>query len=147
MLAQSDEALEILRHAEETLDRFGVAWATSVARDVERVVPELEAGGVGVLIVANDSAQPLSARVAALTKCPVLAVPLASDGVTALESLQATAAAGEAPVATLAIGRAGAVNAALLAVAILANSDQVLRDRLEDFRREQTQRVLEDRLE
>jgi 5-(carboxyamino)imidazole ribonucleotide mutase len=146
LLAQSDEALDILRHAEETLDRFGVAWATSVARDVERVVPELEAGGVGVLIVANDSAQPLSARVAALTKRPVLAVPLASDGVTALESLQATAAGGT-PVATLAVGRAGAVNAALLAVAILANSDQVLRDGLEEFRREQTQRVLEDRLE
>jgi 5-(carboxyamino)imidazole ribonucleotide mutase len=146
LLAQSDEALEILRHAEETLDRFGVAWATSVARDVERVVPELEAGGVGVLIVANTAAQPLSAKVAALAGRPVLAVPIASSEVTPLESLQATAAGG-APVATLAIGRAGAINAALLAVAILANADPGLRERLEEFRREQTQRVLEDRLE
>jgi 5-(carboxyamino)imidazole ribonucleotide mutase len=147
LLAQSNQGLEILRHAEEILDRFGVAWATSVVHDVERVVPELHRGGVDVFIVANTSSLPLSAQVAALTTRPVLAVPIATEELTPLEALQATAAPGQPPVATLAIGKAGATNAALLAVAILANAQPELRAELETFRREQTNKVIQDRLD
>ena len=147
ILAQSDEALETLGHAEEMLDGFGVAWATSVVHDVERVVPELQSGGVEVFIVANTSNAPLSAQVAGLTARPVLAVPIATGDLPALESLRATLAPGQPPVASLAIGKAGAINAALLAVAILANGDAGLRDKLAEFRRDQTEKVLQDRLD
>jgi 5-(carboxyamino)imidazole ribonucleotide mutase len=147
ILAQSDEALETLRHAEEMLDRFGVAWATSVVHDVERIVPELQGGGVEIFIVANTTKTPLSAQVAALTTRPVLAVPIATRDLPPLESLQATLKPGQPPVASLAIGKAGAINAALLAVAILANSDAALREKLIKFRRDQTEKVLQDRLD
>jgi 5-(carboxyamino)imidazole ribonucleotide mutase len=149
LLAQSDDALDVLRHAEEILDRFGVAWATSSVYDVDRVVPDLHAGGVEVFIVANTSAKPLSAQVAALTTRPVLAVPLPGDGISPLEALEATAAPGppEAPVGTFAIGKAGAINAALYAVAILAGPNPNLRAKLEDFRRQQTDNVLKERLD
>ena len=157
LLAQSNDALEVLRHAEEILDRFGVAWATSSVYDAERVVPELHAGGVEVFVVANTSGQPLSSRVAGLTTRPVLAVPAPApapapapgEGISPLEALQASAAAGraEAPVGTFAIGKAGAINAALFAVAILANADRDLREKLEEFRREQTEKVLNERLD
>jgi len=76
----------------------------------------------------------------------VLAVPLEGEGLGALEALRATTRGGP-PVATLAIGKAGATNAGLLAVAILANGDEGLRGKLEAFRAEQTARVLADRLE
>jgi 5-(carboxyamino)imidazole ribonucleotide mutase len=147
LLAQSNDALEVLRHAEEILDRFGVAWATSSVYDVERVVPELHAGGVEVFIVANTSARPLSAQVAGLTTRPVLAVPLAGEGVSALEALQAATAPEQAPVGAFAIGKAGAINAALYAVAILANANADLCGELEQFRREQTEKVLQERLD
>ena len=147
ILAQSDEALETLRHAEEILDRFGVAWATSVVHDVERVVPELQSGGIEVIIVANTSTTPLSSQVAPLTTRPVLAVPIATPNLPPLESLEATLTPGQPPVASLAIGKAGAINAALLAIAILANADAALREKLARFRRDQTQNVLQDRLD
>jgi 5-(carboxyamino)imidazole ribonucleotide mutase len=81
-----------------------------------------------------------------VTAKPVLAVPLEAAGLTALDSLQATTRGGP-PVASLAIGKAGATNAALLAVAILANADEVVREKLEAFRTEQTAKVLADTLE
>ena len=147
ILAQSDDALETLRHAEETLDRFSVAWATSVAHDAGRVVPDLQNAGVAIFIVANTSTAPLSSGVAELTSRPVLAVPIANDDLPAIEALESTLAPGRAPVASLAVGRAGAINAALLAVAILANADPRLRQKLKQFRQEQTDRVLADRLD
>jgi 5-(carboxyamino)imidazole ribonucleotide mutase len=75
-----------------------------------------------------------------------LAVPLEGPGVPPLEALKAATRGAGGPVASLAIGKAGAVNAALLAVAILANSDAGLRGKLEGFRREQTEKVLGDRV-
>jgi 5-(carboxyamino)imidazole ribonucleotide mutase len=109
-------------------------------------VAAFESAEAVVFVVSNTSADPLSATVAGLTAKPVLAVPLEAAGVTALEALQATTRGGP-PVAALAIGKAGATNAALLAVAILANADATLRGKLEAFRAEQTARVLADTLE
>jgi 5-(carboxyamino)imidazole ribonucleotide mutase len=104
---------------------------------------------VEVFVVANTSSRPLSGQVAGLTSRPVLAVPVPGGGVSALEALERTAATGpaEAAVGTFAIGRAGAINAALYAVAILANADRDLREKLEEFRREQSEKVVNERLE
>jgi 5-(carboxyamino)imidazole ribonucleotide mutase len=147
LLAQADEALGVLSHAEAALDRFGIAWATSVVHDVERVVPQLHDQGVDVFIVASMSRDPLSAHVAGLTTRPVLAVPVPTADLPPLEVLQATAGADQTPVATFAIGKAGAINAALYAIAILANVHADLRAKLQAFREEQTQKVLQDRLD
>jgi 5-(carboxyamino)imidazole ribonucleotide mutase len=147
LLAQSDDGLELLRHAEQMLDRFGVAWAASLVHDADRTIPELDGSGIEIFIVANASRTPLSARVAALTTRPVLAVPVPAAGLSPLEALQATTAPDQPPVGSLAIGKAGAINAALFAVAILANAHPDLRQRLHAFRDEQTRNVLQDRLD
>jgi 5-(carboxyamino)imidazole ribonucleotide mutase len=85
--------------------------------------------------------------VAAQTLIPVLGVPVESHALKGMDSLLSIAQMpGGIPVGTLAIGKAGATNAALLAVAILSNSDPALRDKLRQFREQQTARVLSDRL-
>jgi 5-(carboxyamino)imidazole ribonucleotide mutase len=85
--------------------------------------------------------------VAAQTLLPVLGVPVQSHALNGLDSLLSIVQMpGGVPVATLAIGKAGATNAALLAVSILALRDPVLRDKLKAFREEQTQNVLKDTL-
>ena len=149
ILSESPEAQGVLQHARDVLDEFGVGFIerTVETRAVLRdTVAAFEAAGAAVFVVANTSADPLSAAVAALTPRPVLAVPLDGPGLAPLDALRATAGGGPA-VASLAIGKAGAVNAALLAVAILANADESLRGKLERFRADQTARVLADRLE
>jgi 5-(carboxyamino)imidazole ribonucleotide mutase len=152
LLAESDEASLVLRHAEETLGRFAVPFVAPTLRgrgDLPRVVRELESAGAEVFVVGNASADPLSHAVARATVKPVLAVPVEGPRLPALEALRASTAGGPGggAVASLAVGRAGAVNAALLAVSILANADGELRERLSRFRAEQTAKVLEDRLE
>ncbi|HEY7115681.1 MAG TPA: AIR carboxylase family protein [Tepidisphaeraceae bacterium] len=154
ILAESAEAQEDLRHTRDTLDRFGVAFlerATETGRSTLRdTVSAFEAAGASVFIVA-DTANPagtLSAAVSGLTLRPVLAVPMQTPPAPALDALLATTRGGGGPpVASLAIGKAGAINAALLAVAILANADDTLRRKLDDFRAQQTANVLADRLE
>jgi 5-(carboxyamino)imidazole ribonucleotide mutase len=149
ILSESADAQAILQHTRDTLDQFGVPFIERVieSRGVVRdTVVAFESAEAVVFVVANTSADPLSATVAGLTGKPVLAVPLEAAGVTALEALQATTRGGP-PVAALAIGKAGATNAALLAVAILANANEGLRGKLEAFRAEQTARVLADTLE
>ena len=150
ILSESADAQELLQHTRDMLDQFGVPFIERVveSRGVLRdTVAAFESAEAAVFVVANTSADPLSAKVAAVTAKPVLAVPLEAAGVTGLASLQATTMGGGPPVATLAIGKAGATNAALLAVAILANADEGLRGKLDAFRAEQTARVLGDRLE
>ena len=149
ILSESADAQGVLQHTRDTLDRFGVPFIERLVESravVRDTVAAFEAAEAAVFVVANTSADPLSAAVASVTAKPVLAVPLEAEGLGALESLRATARGGP-PVATLAIGKAGATNAGLLAVAILANADEGLRDELEAFRAEQTGRVLADRLE
>jgi 5-(carboxyamino)imidazole ribonucleotide mutase len=149
ILSESADAQAILQHTRDTLDQFGVPFIERVVESrgvVRDTVAAFEAAEAAVFVVANTSADPLSAAVAGVTAKPVLAVPLEVAGVTALESLRATTRGGP-PVAALAIGKAGATNAALLAVAILANADDRLRQELEAFRADQTARVLADTLE
>ena len=103
--------------------------------------------GLSVIIAGAGGAAHLPGMIAAQTRLPVLGVPVESAALKGQDSLLSIVQmpAG-VPVGTLAIGRAGAANAALLAVSILALSDATLRDRLERFRREQTDRVLRDGL-
>jgi 5-(carboxyamino)imidazole ribonucleotide mutase len=150
LLAERDEAAQILRHAEETLNQFAVPFVAPVLsgrHDLARVIAELEAAGASVFIVADASRDPLAAAVARLTLKPVLAVPVATPDLPPLDALRASTAAAAAPVAALAIGKPGAINAALLAIAILANTDRELAQKLDRFRADQTNKVLTDRLD
>lgn len=150
LLAESADAANILRHAEETLNQFAVPFVApelSRRHDLARVVSELEAAGAQVFLIANASTNPLSAAVATLTLKPVLAVPVATAELPPLDALRAGTAGQGRPVASLAVGRAGAINAALLAIAILANTNAELRERLDQFRADQTEKVLRDTLD
>lgn len=140
---------ETMRHADETLDRFDVAHEcriVSAHRTPDRLreyVSGCEARGIEVVIAGAGGAAHLPGMAAAFTVLPVLGVPVQSHALSGMDSLLSIVQmpAG-VPVGTLAIGKAGAANAALLAVAILANSRPELRERLRQFRQEQTDRVL-----
>jgi 5-(carboxyamino)imidazole ribonucleotide mutase len=106
-----------------------------------------EERGLEVIIAGAGGAAHLPGMAAAQTLLPVLGVPVQSQALQGLDSLLSIVQMpGGVPVATLAIGKAGATNAALLAVAILANSRPELREKLREFRQEQTEGVLGDRL-
>jgi 5-(carboxyamino)imidazole ribonucleotide mutase len=145
---------ETMRHADEVLTRFGVAHECRVvsAHRTPAWMAEFAAGaesrGLKVIIAGAGGAAHLPGMIAAQTTLPVLGVPVESHALKGLDSLLSIVQmpAG-VPVGTLAIGQAGATNAALLAVAILANEDETLRARLQDFRREQERQVREAKLE
>lgn len=108
---------------------------------VTEYVSNAEANGLQVLIGAAGGAAHLAGVMAAHTLLPVLGVPMPS-AINGVDSLLSTVQMpGGIPVGTLAIGKAGAKNAALLAVAILANSDPALKARLREFRQEQSAKV------
>ena len=139
---------ETMKHADEMLTRFGVPHECNVmsAHRTPDITMEYassaEQRGVQVLIAAAGGAAHLAGVVAAHTLLPVLGVPIQSSALNGLDSLLATVQMpGGIPVATLAIGKPGAVNAALMAVHILANSDPVLREKLRAFREEQAEKV------
>lgn len=145
---------ETMRHAAETLAKFGVAHESRVLsahRTPEALadfVRGAEGRGVEMFIAGAGGAAHLAGAVAASTLLPVLGVPLASSDLKGLDALLATVQmpAG-VPVGTLAIGKAGAVNAALLAVAVLAGSRPELKEKLRAFRKEQAAKVLAEKLE
>jgi len=144
---------ETMGRAAEMLERFGVThesrivsahrtpeWMAEYARTAE-------ARGLEVIIAGAGGAAHLPGMVASLTLLPVLGVPVESHALKGMDSLLSIVQMPAGiPVGTLAIGKAGAANAALLAVAILANSRPELREKLREFRREQTERVLGDAL-
>jgi 5-(carboxyamino)imidazole ribonucleotide mutase len=139
---------ETMRHAVEMLDELGVpteARVLSAHRTPEATAEFARTAadrGVRVIIAGAGGAAHLAGVVAAHTWLPVLGVPIQSK-LHGLDSLLSTAQMpGGIPVGTLAIGEAGAKNAALLAAAILATSDKALRERLEAFRRKQSEAVL-----
>ncbi len=144
---------EVMRAADETLTRFEVAHECRVL-SAHRTPAELEAwikacasGGTEVFIAAAGGAAHLAGVVAAHTVVPVLGVPMESASLKGLDSLLAMAQMPAGiPVGTLAIGKPGATNAALLAVAILANSRPALRQKLVGFRKEQAEKVLAERV-
>jgi 5-(carboxyamino)imidazole ribonucleotide mutase len=144
---------ETMRHASETLDQFGIAHEKKVASAhrapmlVHEFATGAEARGLKVIIAAAGGAAHLAGVVAALTPLPVLGVPMQSKSLGGLDSLLSTVQMPAGiPVGTLAIGEAGAKNAALLAVQILALSDAELRAKLLKFREDQTRKVTETEL-
>ena len=139
---------ETMRHADETLTEFGVAHECRVmsAHRTPQLAAEFSSTaasrGVEVMIAAAGGAAHLAGVIAAHTILPVLGVPMKSDALNGMDSLLATVQMPAGiPVGTLAIGKPGAVNAALLAIAILANSRPELRAKLEEFRKRQEQQV------
>lgn len=139
---------ETMRHAAETLTQFGVPHECRVmsAHRTPDLVAEYISGaevrGIEVVIAAAGGAAHLAGVAAAHTLLPVLGVPMESKALKGLDSLLSTVQmpAG-VPVGTLAIGQAGATNAALLAIAILANQRPELREKLRRFRAEQAEKV------
>ena len=144
---------DTMRHAHETLERFGVLHECSVL-SAHRTpgatmdyVAKAESRGLEVVIAAAGGAAHLAGVAAAHTLLPVLGVPMESASLKGLDSLLSTVQMpGGVPVGTLAIGKPGAINAALLAVAILANSRPELRAKLRAFRAEQAEKVLAEKL-
>ncbi|HZR06295.1 MAG TPA: 5-(carboxyamino)imidazole ribonucleotide mutase [Candidatus Udaeobacter sp.] len=143
---------ETMRRAVEALDELGVPNESRVlsAHRTPDATAEFArnavARGLRVIIAGAGGAAHLAGVIAAHTWLPVLGVPIQSK-LQGLDSLLSTAQMpGGIPVGTLAIGDAGAKNAALLAAAILATSDEAIRNRLEEFRRKQSEAVLSAKL-
>src|SRR5258706_14313697 len=139
---------ETMKNASDTLGRFCVPHESRVlsAHRTPQAATEFAAGaserGLQVIIAAAGGAAHLAGVLAAHTILPVLGVPMKSDALNGLDSLLATVQMPAGiPVGTLAIGKPGATNAALFAIAILANSRPELRAKLEDFRKRQEQKV------
>jgi len=144
---------DTLRHAHETLESFGVPHECQVVSAhrtpewMREFAHEAERRGVEVVIAGAGGAAHLPGMVAAQTLLPVLGVPVQSRALRGLDSLLSIVQMpGGVPVGTLAIGDAGAKNAALLAVSILALNRPDLREKLRSFREEQTAKVQEARL-
>lgn len=141
---------ETMRHAAETLDALGVAHEVKVVsahRTPKRLYDYAHGArerGLRLIIAGAGGAAHLPGMAASMTTLPVLGVPVESQALNGLDSLLSIVQmpAG-VPVGTLAIGRAGAVNAALLAASILAGSDDGLALRLEEHRAAQTRSVSE----
>lgn len=144
---------DTMSHAVAVLERFGVPYEKHVVSAhrtptwMAEFAEGAEARGIQVVIAGAGGAAHLPGMTAAHTTLPVLGVPVQSATLNGLDSLLSIVQMpGGVPVATLAIGKAGATNAGLLAVAILALSRSALRDQLHAFRAEQTAKVREDRL-
>jgi 5-(carboxyamino)imidazole ribonucleotide mutase len=144
---------ETMRHTDEMLTRFGVPHECRIVSAhrtpalMATFAAEAEARGIEVIIAGAGGAAHLPGMVAAQTLVPVLGVPVESRALKGMDSLLSIVQMpGGIPVGTLAIGQAGATNAALLAIAILANTRPELREKLRQFRAEQTEKVLKDTL-
>ncbi len=147
ILMGSERDYEVMSEAKRVLDEFGVA--NEVAVISAHRSPELcreftlnAAGrGIKVIIAGAGKAAHLAGVVASLTTIPVIGVPLDAgmSGLDALLSMVQMPAG--VPVATMAVGRAGAVNAGLMAIAILALSDGTLAEKLREFRRKQAEEI------
>ena len=144
---------DTMRHASETLDRFGVAHERHIVSAhrtpawMAEFATGAEARGIEVIIAGAGGAAHLPGMVAAQTTVPVLGVPIQSAALQGLDSLLSIVQMpGGVPVGTLAIGKAGATNAGLLAVSILSNSRPELRAKLRAFRHDQTEKVRQERL-
>ena len=139
-----------MEHAADMLDKLGVPYETRVVSahrtpdllfDYAKTAADR---GLKVIIGGAGGAAHLPGMVASQTSLPVLGVPVQSKALNGLDSLLSIVQMPAGiPTATLAIGRAGAINAALLAAAMLANHDERIREALEAFRAEQTQQVLD----
>ena len=144
---------ETMRHCDETLTQFGVPHECRVLSAhrtpqlAAQYATDAESRGFEVVIAAAGGAAHLAGVLAAHTVLPVLGVPMESQALKGMDSLLSTVQMpGGIPVGTLAIGTPGARNAALLAIAILANSRPELREKLKRFRTEQSEKVARETL-
>ncbi|MFN8009958.1 MAG: 5-(carboxyamino)imidazole ribonucleotide mutase [Holophagaceae bacterium] len=154
LIMGSDSDWETMQHAARTLEALGVPFEAEIVsahRTPDRLfryAGEAASRGLKVLIAGAGGAAHLPGMAAAKTHLPVLGVPVQSRTLNGLDSLLSIVQMpGGVPVGTLAIGPAGATNAALLAAAILALADPELEARLKAWREAQTERVLNLRLE
>lgn len=141
---------ETMRHASETLEALGVVHETRVVsahRTPKRLYDYAHSAkgrGLKAIIAGAGGAAHLPGMAASMTELPVLGVPIESKALKGMDSLLSIVQMPAGiPVGTLAIGKAGAVNAALLAAAMLANGDEALAGRLADWRAKQTDAVPE----
>ena len=137
---------DTMQHAVAILQQFGIAFEAQVVSahrmpdDMFRFAESAAKRGLKVIIAGAGGAAHLPGMIAAKTEVPVLGVPVASRHLQGVDSLHSIVQMPKGiPVATFAIGNADAANAALFAVAMLANQDVVLRAKLEAFRVEQTE--------
>src|SRR5499433_2087824 len=144
---------ETMRHADEILTRFDVPRECRIisAHRTPGLMAEFaataESRGIEVIIAGAGGAAHLPGMVAAQTLIPVLGVPVESHALKGMDSLLSIVQMpGGIPVGTLAIGKAGATNAGLLAVSILANEDPVLREKLRSYRQEIASKVRQEEL-
>ena len=148
MGSQSD--WETMQHAADILKQFGVSHECRVVSAhrtpvwMQEYATTAESRGLQLIIAGAGGAAHLAGMVAAHTILPVLGVPVQSQALSGLDSLLSMVQMpGGVPVATLAIGKAGATNAGLLAVSVLANSQPELRTKLHAFRQQQTDMILD----
>jgi 5-(carboxyamino)imidazole ribonucleotide mutase len=146
VLMGSSSDWDTMQHAAHIFQQFGISYEARVVSahrmpdDMFAYAETAVGRGLKAIIAGAGGAAHLPGMLAAKTTVPVLGVPVASRHLSGVDSLHSIVQMPKGiPVATFAIGAAGAANAALFAVAMLANSDIVLRVRLEDFRAEQTQ--------
>jgi len=146
----SNSDWETMRYAAETLDALDVAYETRVVsahRTPQRLydyATQAADRGLKVIIAGAGGAAHLPGMAAAMTHLPVLGVPVESKALKGMDSLLSIVQMpGGIPVGTLAIGKPGAINAGLLAAAILATNNDALADRLMAWRAAQTERVAE----
>nr|WP_312987407.1 5-(carboxyamino)imidazole ribonucleotide mutase [Comamonas koreensis] len=137
---------ETMQHAVAILQQFGIAFEAQVVSahrmpdDMFRFAESAVERGLKAIIAGAGGAAHLPGMIAAKTSVPVLGVPVASRHLQGVDSLHSIVQMPKGvPVATFAIGQAGAANAALFAVAMLANEDPALRAKLDAFRAEQTE--------
>ncbi|WOK37670.1 5-(carboxyamino)imidazole ribonucleotide mutase [Sphingomonas sp. C3-2] len=142
---------ETMRHAAETLEALGVPHETRVVsahRTPDRLYDYAKSAaerGLQAIIAGAGGAAHLPGMAASMTRVPVLGVPVESKALKGMDSLLSIVQMPAGiPVGTLAIGRAGAVNAALFAAAIIANTDPALAERLDAWRQKQTDDVAVD---
>lgn len=139
-----------MEHCAKTLTDFGInyeARVISAHRTPQAAIDyagNAETRGLKCIIAAAGMAAHLAGFMAGLSRLPILGVPMDSPNLKGMDSLLSTVQMpGGVPVATFAIGKAGAINAALFAISILALSDATVAQKLKDFRAKQTQKVLE----
>jgi 5-(carboxyamino)imidazole ribonucleotide mutase len=146
----SNSDWETMRHAAETLDKLGVAHEVKIVsahrtpRRLNEYAAAAKGRGLKLIIAGAGGAAHLPGMTASMTPLPVLGVPIETAALKGIDSLLSIVQmpAG-VPVGTLAIGKAGAINAALLAAAILATTDEELAARLDAYRESQTKSVAE----
>jgi 5-(carboxyamino)imidazole ribonucleotide mutase len=144
---------DVMQHCTQTLDQLGVSYEKRVIS--AHRTPQLafewcggaESRGLKLIIAAAGGAAHLAGVAAALTPLPVLGVPMESASLKGLDSLLSMVQMpGGIPVATFAIGKPGAINAALFAAATLALSDATIKKAVDDYRVAQTKKVAESKL-